>query len=212
MRIIDLASWPHRAAFEIYRHFDYPHFNLTANIEVDEFTAAVKARSASFTIAVVYTLARAANELQPFRLRIHGEQVVEHERVDPSFTVLLEDERFSFCTVEYRSDFQSFSAEAAEHIEQVRRRPTLEDEAGQDNLLFMTSIPWISFTSMQHPIHMHPVDSVPRLGWGRIFKDHGQLRMPLSVQVNHALMDGLHVGRYYELVTALMANPDQLFG
>ena len=211
MRVIDLASWPHRAAFETYRHFDYPHFNLTANLDVDQFTAAVKARSASFTVAVVYALARAANELQPFRLRIQGEQVVEHERVNPSFTVLLDDERFSFCTVEYVNDFRAFAAGAAERIEQVRHHPTLEDEAGQDDLLFMTSIPWVSFTSMQHPIHMHPADSIPRLGWGRTFEDQGQLRMPLSVQVNHALMDGLHVGRFYELVASFMASPDQLF-
>ncbi len=31
--------------------------------------------------------------------------------------------------------------------------------------------------------------------------------MPLSVQVNHALMDGVHVGRYYERVQAYLDNP-----
>jgi chloramphenicol O-acetyltransferase type A len=31
--------------------------------------------------------------------------------------------------------------------------------------------------------------------------------MPLSVQVNHALMDGIHVGRYYGQVQAYLDNP-----
>jgi len=211
MRVIDLASWPHRRAYEAYRRLDYPHFNLTANVDVTAFTPAVKERSVSFTIAVAYTLARVANELQPFRLRIRGEQVVEHERVNPSFTVLLEDEQFSFCTVEYDSDLRAFAAAAANRIEFVRQHPTLKDDAEQDNLLYMTSIPWVPFTAMQHPIHMHPADSVPRLSWGMVFEQLSRLQMPLSVQVNHALMDGLHVGRFYEQVTALLADPQRLF-
>jgi chloramphenicol O-acetyltransferase type A len=34
--------------------------------------------------------------------------------------------------------------------------------------------------------------------------------MPLSVQVHHALMDGLHVGRYYERVGQYMSDPETL--
>jgi len=211
MHVIDLENWPRRKAFEIYRRFDFPHFNLTAEIDVTVFYAGVKQRSASYTIATAYLLARVANELQPFRLRIRGEQVVEHEAVHPSFTVLLPDERFSFCTVEYSPDYGTFGPRAAARIEAVRRQPTLEDEPGQDDLLFMTSIPWVSFSAMQHPIHMHPVDSVPRLAWGRMRTEGDRRLMPLSVQVHHALMDGLHVGRYFERVETLAAGPERLF-
>jgi chloramphenicol O-acetyltransferase type A len=31
--------------------------------------------------------------------------------------------------------------------------------------------------------------------------------MPLSVQGHHALMDGLHVGRYYEIAQTYLQNP-----
>jgi chloramphenicol O-acetyltransferase type A len=210
MRVIDLAAWSRREAFEKYRRFDMPHFNLTASVDVSAFSQVVKGRSSSFTVAVAYTMARVANEIEPFRLRIHGEQVVEYERVHPSFTILLEDESFSFCTVQYCSSYREFSAQAAERIEYIRQHPTLKDEPGQDDLLFMTSIPWVSFTSMQHPIHLHPADSVPRIAWGKIFQDRDRQLMPLSVQVHHALMDGLHVGRYFEQVSAYMSDPEPL--
>jgi chloramphenicol O-acetyltransferase type A len=210
MRVIDLNSWPRRRAFEKFRGFDFPHFNLTARVEVSAFVPAVRARSTSFTVATAYTLARAANDLPPFRLRIRGDQVVEHEQVHPSFTILLEDEQFSFCTVEYRSRYDEFSAAAAERIEHIRQHPSLQDEPGQDNLLFMTSIPWISFSAMQHPMHVHPADSIPRIAWGKIDEAEGRLMMPLSVQVHHALMDGLHVGRYYERVGQYMSDPELL--
>jgi chloramphenicol O-acetyltransferase type A len=47
---------------------------------------------------------------------------------------------------------------------------------------------------------MHPVDSIPRISWGKYFRDDNLIKMPLSVQVHHALMDGFHVGRYFQQV------------
>jgi len=210
MHKIDLENWPRRQHFDVYRQFDFPHFNLTFPVEVTRFHTWVKARNDSLNIATVYLLSRAANEMSGFRLRIRGGEVVEHEIVHPSFTILLENELFSFCTVGYVQDYGSFHHDSKQRIEEMHRNPNLEDEPGQDNLLFMTSIPWVHFTSMMHPIHMHPVDSVPRIAWGRIIDEEGTLRMPLSVQVHHSLMDGLHVGRYAERVQHLFNHPEEL--
>jgi len=209
MRVLDLSTWPRRRHFELYRGLDYPHFGLCAEVEIGAFQAAVKASKLSFTSAAAWALARAANEMPEFRLRIRGGQVVEHEVVHPSFIVLNEQELFSFCTVPYRADLREFCTLAAERMAQVQAEPVLTDEPGQDDLLFMTSLPWVSFTSMQHPIHMHPVDSVPRLAWGKFFQREGRTWMPVAVQVHHALMDGLHVGRYYQRIQGLFDQPEK---
>ena len=212
MRYLDLESWPRRETFELYRQFDYPHFQLSASVDISAAYAARQEREASLNLSIVYVLARTANEIPAFRLRMRGKRVVEHDAVHPSFTVLLEDERLSFCTVPYEEDFQGFQDAARARIQQVRENPVLHDQPGQDDLLYMTSIPWVSFTGVIHPVHMHPADSVPRFAWGRIFEEHGRLRLPLSVQVNHALMDGLHVGQFFERVQDLADEPELLFG
>ncbi len=209
MRVIDLAAWPRRRHFELFRRLDYPHFGLCAEVDISVFRPAVRAKGLSFTVTSAYVLARAANEIPEFRLRIRGEQVVEHEIVHPSFTVLNEQDLFSFCTVPYCSDLAEFSVSAAERMAQVQAEPVLSDEPGQDDLLFMTSLPWVSFTSMVHPIHMHPADSVPRIAWGKFFEREGRTWMPVAVQAHHALMDGVHVGRYYQLIQELFDHPDR---
>jgi chloramphenicol O-acetyltransferase type A len=56
---------------------------------------------------------------------------------------------------------------------------------------------WVSFTSFKHPIHSQPADSVPRFAWGKLFEDGEYFKMP-SVQAHHALMDGVHMGRFFE--------------
>lgn len=204
MKTIDMRTWPRRRHFDLFNGFDYPHISLCANVDVTVFYAAVKERSISFTTSIVYLLSRAANEATAFRMRIRGEDVVEHKIVHPSPTVMAADDLFSFCTIPYTPDFEIFVERATERIDHYQKNPTLNDEEGQDNLLYLTGIPWVSFTGIMHPIHMHPADSIPRIAWGKFLEEGDRKKMPLSVQVHHALMDGLHVGRYYQRVQELL--------
>jgi chloramphenicol O-acetyltransferase type A len=192
----------------MFSAFDHPHAGLCANVDLTAFYPVVKQRGISFTVATVYVLARAANEIPEFRYRIRGREVVEHEIVHPSITVLTDEDLFSFCTFDYTEDFALFAARAAEQIAYVKEHCTLEDEPGRDDLLFMTAIPWVSFTSVMHPMQLHPADSVPRIAWGKFFEDGEFLRMPLGVQVHHALVDGVHMGRFYEKVQDYLHHPD----
>jgi chloramphenicol O-acetyltransferase type A len=61
---------------------------------------------------------------------------------------------------------------------------------------------------MIHPIHMNPVDSIPRITWGKYWEDHGRTLLPLSVQVNHTLMDGQHVGIYFSKIQEILDHPE----
>jgi len=74
----------------------------------------------------------------------------------------------------------------------------------------MTSIPWVSFTSFMHPIRLNPADSVPRFAWGKYFKDGDKIKLPLSVQGHHAVMDGIHAARFYDQIQTLLNHPQKL--
>jgi chloramphenicol O-acetyltransferase type A len=177
---------------------------------VTAFHPAVKARGVPVTTAIAYVLARAANAVPEFRMRIRGDRVVRHEVVHPSWTIPADDDLFGFVTVRYGDDFAAFVAAAIKETARREADPTLEDEPGQDDLLFMTAIPWVSFTGFTHPTYSLRSDSVPMLAWGKFWRDGETLKMPLQVQVHHGLVDGLHVGRFYERVQAILDNPDFL--
>lgn len=212
MRHIDVETWPRREYYRLYRHFDQPHFNICANVELTAFYNALKARGIGFTVGVLYVLARAANDIPAFRYRMRGDQVVEHETVHPSTTVLSGDGLFGFCTLDYSADFGSFAEDAAKSLLAAKQHPTLEASVARDDVLYTTSIPWVSFTSFAHPTHLHPVDSIPRMAWGKRFEESGRLRMPLSVQGHHAMMDGFHMGQYFERLQAYLGEPDTILG
>lgn len=212
MRHINLKTWSRGEHFKIFNTFDHPHFNMCANVDLTEFYPVVKQRGFSFNLAIVYVIARAANAIPEFRYRIQAGTVVEHEIVHPSTTIMADKDLFSFCTLHYVEDFSEFAARAAKRIANAMEHPTVENKMEQDNLLFMTAIPWVSFTSFMHPIHLQPADSVPRFAWGKFFQDGEALKMPLSVQAHHAVMDGVHMGRFYAKVQDDLRQPDFILG
>ena len=211
MRKIDLETWPRREHYKLFRTFEHPHFNMCANVDLTTFYPALKQCKISFTVGILYVISRAANEIPEFRCRIRGEDVIVHDLVHPSVTILVDDDLFSFCNIDYVENFPEFASGAARMIADVKEHPTLRSNPEQDDRLYMTAIPWVSFTSFMHPLSF-PVDSVPRFAWGKVFKEGESFKMPLSVQAHHALMDGLHMGRYYEIVQEYFQEPETILG
>jgi chloramphenicol O-acetyltransferase type A len=212
MHEVDLRTWRRRRHFELFSTFDHPHFSMCANVELTAFHQHVGDRGVPFTVAFVYAIARAANAIPEFRHRIRAGRVVEHKSVSPSVTILVEDDLFSFCTIPYCEGFADFADRAAAMIAHVKQHPTLENEAGRDDLLYMTALPWVSFTSFVHPMQLHPADSIPRFAWGRFFQDGERLKIPLSVQGHHALMDGIHLAKFYAGVEEYLQHPEDVTG
>ena len=203
---------PHRLKhFEFFNSMNHPHFNITASVCVDSLVQECKTKKLSTHLAIVYIISRVANEIPQFRWRIRGDEIVEHDSVHPSFTVpTTVADVFSFCTVEYDVESTAFLKRADQVRKQMERTPNFEDEVGRDDYLFLSSFPWVAFTGYQHAMQYHPHDSVPRISWGKIHKVDGRMMMPLSVQVHHAIVDGSHVGAYFEQIEEL-ANYASLF-
>ena len=212
MKIIPLENWPRKDHYLFFREFEYPYFSLCADMDITQFLPLIKDRKISFTAAIMYLVARVANGIPEFRQRIRDEGPIEHEVVHPSATILSKDDLFTFCTAIYQENFPSFAAETQQEILRIKTEPSLEEKIKDDSMLFMTSIPWVSFTGFMHPVKLSPADSVPRFAWGK-FREEGQKTvMPLSVQGHHALMDGLHAGLFYEEFQRLLDTPEQFMG
>ncbi len=200
---------PHRKKhYDFFRAMNHPHFNVTALVDISQLATYIKDNDLPFSLTLVYFLSRTANEIPEFRWRIRGEDVVEHESVHPSYTVSTESaDVFSFCTVPYTSEFDRFIRTATDIQQKMWEDPNLEDEEGRDDYLFLSALPWIRFTSMQHAMQEHPGDSVPRISWGKYYTSENRIWLPVSVQVHHALVDGRHTGAYYELLESKCASP-----
>lgn len=208
MKYIDIKDWPRKKHFNFFSGMDYPHFNICANLDISRLQVFLKKHGLPFFASVLYLSTRAANSIQEFRYRIRDGKVVEHETVSPAITVMGNNEVFGYCTIEYHDDPEEFMAEAAEVIAKAKEHPTIAEDSSRDDVFYYTTIPWISFTSLVHPISLNPVDSIPRISWGKYFESNGHLILPHSVQAHHGLIDGLHIGKYFTLFQQLLDQPE----
>ena len=55
----------------------------------------------------------------------------------------------------------------------------------------------VSFTSFKHASRLDRTQTIPRIVFGKIFDDGPRKLMPLSVEANHMIMDGFHVGKLF---------------
>lgn len=201
MHIVEFAHPHERRHFEFFRSMNHPHFSVCANVEIGRWLDMARGRGLKTTPAIVHLLARVANEIPQLRRRIRNDTVVEHDTVHPTFSVATDvADAFSFCHVAFTPDLEEFVRRAVAAMEEMRIHPVFEDEPERDDYLFMSALPWISFTSIQHAMRYHPHDSVPRISWGKFFESGGRTMMPLSLQAHHALVDGVHAGRFFQRV------------
>jgi chloramphenicol O-acetyltransferase type A len=203
---IDLSTYPRRGLFEAFKDRRMPCFGVTANVDITRFRRFCKTAGYSFYISVTYLIARAVNRTPEFRHRLIDGELYEFERVDPSHTVLMPDNTFSFCDSVYTEDFMAYHDDLARRIEAVRKAPDLENRA-KDHMFFITDVPWISFTSITHPFELK-YSSIPAIAIGRYFDDGGRTLMPLAIQAHHGLADGYHLGLFYDSMERMLREPD----
>ena len=50
---------------------------------------------------------------------------------------------------------------------------------------------------------------MPKISFGKFTRENDRTVMPFSVEVHHALVDGLHVGRYIARIEEMLAQPER---
>ena len=104
---------------------------------------------------------------------------------------------YCYCSLEVDRPFREFLPYAAAEQERVKAAPNLEDGEDGESLFFVSCVPWLSYTALTQPTPT-PADSNPRITWGRWHRQEGRTLLPMTLLANHALVDGIHIARFYE--------------
>jgi chloramphenicol O-acetyltransferase type A len=213
-RFLDTERWPRKAAFEFFRRYDNPYFNVCAPLDATPLVELSRsARDVPFSLACVHLALGAANEYEPFRYRLDAGRVLVHDVLHAATTTLLEEDRLAFIYFDYDDDFTVFR-QNADVARQALGGGSGEMDVRDDrtDLIHFSSIPWIAFTSISHPRTWRREDSVPKITFGKYHEAGDRMSLPVSVEVHHGLMDGVHVGRFFERLQGRFAEPAAALG
>ena len=196
MRRIDMSKDPRRKQFEYFRTFPNPYASLTVNCDITHLRQTVLENGWPFFLTVLYCAVNAANAVPELRRRIVNGEVVEYENCISSHTVALPDETYCYCEMGCSGPFERYLPRAQAAVEQAKQAKKLEDGEDAARLFFISSIPWVSFTSLCLPVP-DPPDSNVRITFGRFFAEGDRTLLPVCLTVHHALADGIHMGKFF---------------
>lgn len=208
MKKIDLENYARRPLLEAFQDREVPFLSVTVTVDITEFKHWVDQHQLRFFIPISFLIAKAVNAIPELRHRLIKGELFECERVDPGYTVLLPDRTFSFCDSHYFEDFETYRLHAEARIRSVQVHPDWSTHE-KHSLFFITNLPWFTFTSITHP-YSKGYSSIPIISIGKYFHNNGRLSIPIAIQVHHALVDGFHLGEFYEHLTFLCAHPQEV--
>jgi chloramphenicol O-acetyltransferase type A len=209
MKKIDISTWYRKEHFELYTKFEQPFFNVCATVDVTKTLTYCKENQLSFFICSLFLLGYTANQIEPLKFRINNNAVDVHDDMEISCTVLNSDESFSFCEFGTCNNFDLFYQKAEQQLAKIKNGyKSLKPSNQKDNKLFCSVLLWLHFTSFSHAKKQNKHDSTPRIVMGKYKENYNEIAMPVSVEVHHALVDGLHVAQYFE---KLQQNFNHLF-
>ena len=197
-QVIDETSWPRAMHCAVFRNSIEPAFCVTFDLDVTNFLKFVREQDYSFTLAMTYAACHAANEIEALRYRFLDGQIVLYDRIDTAFTYLNpETELFKVVSVPMCESIGEYAA--------LARKTADEQEAYftgplGDDVFQCSPLPWVSFTSITHTNSGKKDNATPLFDWGKYYQKDGKLMMPFAVQAHHSFVDGLHIGRFAELM------------
>ena len=204
-RKIDVHTWERKTHYEIYRQFANARYDLSLELDVTNLVKYVKENHLSFTLTMIHTIAKCANEIDEFRMRIENDEPVIYDKIDLSFTYLNKEANLMKNVVaENDANVFAFNRKAKAAIE--KQNVYFTGPLGNGIYQF-SSIPWISYTHISHTFSGNKNYAVPVFDFGKFHEKNGRLVMPFSIEVHHSFVDGYHIG---VLVEKLQKTLDEM--
>ena len=176
---------------------------MTFEQDVTKLYAYTHEKGLSFYHAMSYLVTKAMNQVQMFRYVVKDGVIYEIDGRTPSLTELRKGEEQYYCVnVPFVDDMAAFCAEAAKRRDSQHEFMKAAEETS--DLLFISCLPWVEITGLTNPRDFDQDDSVPRVVWGKYVKKDERVILHIAVEVNHRLVDGLHIGRFAQRLTALI--------
>ena len=200
-----LTDYKRRAHLEFYRANPSPFYSVTFELDAAKVRARARELDGSTYAALCWTFHRALLQVDAFRTRLLGEDVVLHDSLWIGMTVPGPDGTFTFATHQWNPDAAEFLRAAA--IELTRSSESVDLSRGSDPAFaYYTAIPGVPFLAMTHVPHRERTAGQPMTAFGRFREDDARLMVPVGLQVNHMYVDGSDLGELYAHAEASFAD------
>lgn len=189
-----------RDRFNFFESFENPLLNITFKLETPNFLSYCKKQNIPAFHFFLFCLMKTLGKLDNFKYRILDNKVFKIDEIYGSYTTINEDNLFNYTRFQHSDDRAEFIKRSLAAREEAMEAETLINTGIElspremKNYIFITSIPWLDFTSIQHPVFKSKSADIPAVAWGKFtVLSEEKIVMPFSVQAHHGFVDGVHI-------------------
>lgn len=197
MKLININTWNRKQHYEHFVAMSDPYFALVIPFNVTKAYAHAKEKKISFFAKYLHDCMRAVNAVENLKYRIENNTVFEYDIIHASATLMRKDNTFGFSFIEFDYDFDRFNDNIESEKTRIQNTRDLYPAKNGLNCIHCSAMPWLSFTGHKEPVS-GILDSVPKIGFAKMDNKGDELTMNISISVNHALVDGYHLGLFAE--------------
>ncbi|MBR9915013.1 MAG: chloramphenicol acetyltransferase [Algicola sp.] len=198
MEVINLKSWKRRSHFEHFMGLKDPYFGVTIPLDVTTAYQYAKTKNISFFGKYLHDCMKAMNAIDELKLRIVEGSVVKFDTINASATLMRPNKTFGFSYIAYDKTLAQFLKNLEAEKQRIEHSEALYPLRNDDACIHCSALPWLNITGHKEPVSGKE-ESIPKLAFGKTWRTEGkQVMMSMSIQVNHALVDGYHVGLFAE--------------
>jgi chloramphenicol O-acetyltransferase type A len=201
---INLETWNRKDHFLFFKQMEEPFYGITTTLDCTKGYEEAKQLGVSFFTYYLHKTLVAVNAVENFRYRIDNDEVVLHETICASATIMREDKTFGFSYMDFAENLNEFAEIVTTEIDRIQHTTGIFTRTYPENIIHFSALPWIDFTSISHARSFTWPDSCPKISFGKMTDQNGKKSIPLSVHVHHGLVDGYHVGLFLEKLQAML--------
>ncbi len=198
MKEINIDTWNRKQHYQHFVALSNPFFAVTVPLDVTNAYQKSKINGKSFFVRYLHDCMKSINQVDNMRYRIKEGKVFDVDTIHASATIMREDNTFGFSWIHFNDDYDNFYNSFLEEKLRIQNNHELYPPINGDNCIHCSAMPWFNFTSQKEPVS-GKLESIPELSFSKVVTTDNRMIMNVAISVNHALVDGYHVGQFVEL-------------
>ena len=195
MKTINIDTWNRKQHFEHFNAFDDPYWAVVIPFDVTEAYTRSKRENMSFFTIYLHACMKAINETENFKYRIIDDKIVIYDVIHVSATMLRENKTFACSFIDYNDNIKMFAENVMKEKHRIENSDDLFPLNEGIDCIYCSAMPWLNFTGHKEAFSGRKM-SVPMLAFSKVELIGDKRMMNVAVTVNHALVDGYHVGLF----------------
>ncbi|CAM3503553.1 CatA-like O-acetyltransferase [Parendozoicomonas haliclonae] len=200
-----------------FNQMDYPYTHVCAEVEVHPLLDYCEHHHISSYLALMHIFMGIAHQTEWMATRIRGNDTIRHQNLRVATTMLGKDRNVRFIRMNWLRDFKAFLELAQPLFDQARESDdfTINFDSSElcesDDIIILSCLPWLRFTSVGTPVPLKKPDQIPRIGWGKYTPVGDKIIMPVGIHANHAVADGYQLCVFFQDLERIISAPEQWF-